>query len=177
LYSFTINGIEKLHRIWFIVTNDDPSPYNIRNVTAVFVDRWRCVASAAYWCEKHQPICIVIIKHCRTLLTVTSGGRSSVWRLGRRRRRDYLHLFLPLVFPELILVSASVRRLCPDHLSFILTHSTPPSCYLLLKTLARHFPPRIIGHKSNAKAPSFLLYPYSVSWPNIILTFGLFDIK
>lgn len=39
---------------------------------------------------------------------------------------------------------------------------------LSFESLIHHSPPRIIGHKSNVKAPSFLLYPYNVSWPDIM---------
>lgn len=140
------------------------------------------VVAAAAIVRKRQPHGYTVrIKHCRTLLAVTSGGRSGIWRSGRRSRRLSSPFFYPSRLPPFILEHRAYiyTGISPGPpISFILcTVSALHSSTLFLKSFARHSFPRIIGHKSNVEAPSFLLYPYSVSWPNIKLTFGLFDIK
>jgi len=124
-------------------------------------------------------MCVVRIKHCRTLLAVTSGMGEVVLAV------PYIVIVYvprPLFFPSTRSVlpwyiRAYKRRTSPGHLhhsfsssdpdsSTIIYHRSnprPPWHSLSFKSLLPHSPQRIIGHKSNAEAPSFLLYPYNVS--------------
>lgn len=124
-------------------------------------------------------MCVVRIKHCRTLLAVTSGMGEVVLAV------PYIvvvYVPRPLFFPSTLSVLPSYiraykRRPSPGHLHHSFSSSDPDSSTIIyhrsnprplwhslsFESLLLHSPQRIIGHKSNAEAPSFLLYPYNIS--------------
>lgn len=145
------------------------------------------LVSSVAMVRKRQPY-ILRIKHCRTLLAVTSGGAK--YGVGGRGVVIYIYLHSFSFLRRFILMYMYITYMYdgsssdpsyPYHsfqppsphrhvhhlfpyiriAAFFILLSRPHMFVRLLTLSLGHSSSRIIGHKSNSEAPSFLLYPYT----------------
>jgi hypothetical protein len=191
LYLSIKNG-DKTYDHKFIASNDkiiSKSSNNIRNITTVC---WSLPIVVVVVVEVVKALvwkCQIYICCAHKTLPDITGRHFRYGRSGVGGPAVVVYSPLPLFFPSTRsfltgYIRAYKRRSSPGPLYHSFSPSDPnpstiiyhrlnprplqPWHSLSFESLVYHSPPRIIGHKSNVKAPSFLLYPYNVSWPDII---------